>query len=88
MASAMPFAGSAFSWISILFGEVWGWIAGWALLAEYFIAGAFISSGLSTNLQGLLRSIGINVPRMMASSFGSHGGIFNLIASCSLSSSV
>ncbi|URL61954.1 amino acid permease [uncultured bacterium] len=80
MASAMPFAGSAFSWISVLFGEVWGWIAGWALLAEYFIAGAFISSGLSTNLQGLLSSIGFNLPKFMASSFGTKGGIFNLIA--------
>ena len=38
MAAAMPFAGSAYSWINVVFGEFFGWIAGWALLAEYFIA--------------------------------------------------
>ncbi|MGO2616980.1 MAG: amino acid permease, partial [Lactococcus cremoris] len=38
MSTVMPFAGSAYSWISVLFGEGFGWIAGWALLAEYFIA--------------------------------------------------
>ncbi len=29
MAAAMPFAGSAYSWINVVFGEVFGWIAGW-----------------------------------------------------------
>ena len=45
MAAAMPFAGSAYSWINVMFGEFFGWIAGWALLAEYFIALAFVGSG-------------------------------------------
>ena len=45
MASTMPFAGSAYSWINVLFGEFSGWVAGWALLAEYFIAVAFVASG-------------------------------------------
>ena len=31
MASTMPFAGSAYSWINVLFGEFSGWVAGWAL---------------------------------------------------------
>lgn len=52
MAAAMPFAGSAYSWINVMFGEFFGWIAGWALLAEYFIALAFVGSGLSANLRG------------------------------------
>ena len=30
-ASVLPFAGSAFSWMNVLFGEFFGWIAGWAL---------------------------------------------------------
>jgi len=51
MSTVMPFAGSAYSWISVLFGEGFGWIAGWALLAEYFIAVAFVGSGFSANLQ-------------------------------------
>ncbi|MGZ0075367.1 APC family permease [Staphylococcus aureus] len=52
MAAAMPFAGSAYSWVNVLFGEFFGWVAGWALLAEYFIAVAFVASG-SANLRGL-----------------------------------
>ncbi|MDN8847911.1 amino acid permease, partial [Staphylococcus aureus] len=54
MSSAMPFAGSAYSWINVVFGEVFGWVAGWALLAEYFIAVAFVASGFSANLRGLV----------------------------------
>lgn len=54
MAAAMPFAGSAYSWINVLFGEFFGWVAGWALLAEYFIAVAFVASGFSANLRGLV----------------------------------
>lgn len=42
MAAAMPFAGSAYSWVNVLFGEFFGWVAGWALLAEYFIAVALL----------------------------------------------
>lgn len=80
MSSAMPYAGSAFSWINVLFGNVWGWIAGWALLAEYFIAGAFVSSGLSTNFRGLLSSLGINFPKALSGPFGNNGGIFDLCA--------
>ncbi|MCZ3394283.1 amino acid permease, partial [Enterococcus faecium] len=54
MASAMPFAGSAYSWINVILGKGFGWVAGWALLAEYFIAVAFVASGLSANFRGLL----------------------------------
>ena len=62
MASVLPFAGSAFSWISVLFGEFFGWIAGWALLAEYFISVAFVASGWSAYMQGFLKSMGIYLP--------------------------
>ena len=60
MAAAMPFAGSAYSWINVVFGEFWGWVAGWALLAEYFIALAFVGSGLSANFRALIAPLGIN----------------------------
>ncbi|HEY4399856.1 MAG TPA: amino acid permease [Lactobacillaceae bacterium] len=66
MASAMPFAGSAYSWISVLFGNFFGWIAGWALLAEYFIAVAFVSSGISANWRGLFAPLGLKVPTALA----------------------
>lgn len=80
MAAAMPFAGSAYSWINVMFGEFFGWVAGWALLAEYFIALAFVGSGLSANFRGLLEPIGIHFPNAIANTFGNNGGIVDLVA--------
>ncbi len=80
MAAAMPFAGSAYSWINVVFGEVFGWIAGWALLAEYFIAVAFVASGLSANFRGLLTSFGQTLPAALSNPFGTDGGIVDLVA--------
>ncbi|KRL22090.1 APC family permease [Lentilactobacillus kisonensis] len=81
MAAAMPFAGSAYSWINVIFGEFWGWIAGWALLAEYFIAVAFVASGLSANFQGLISTAGLKLPRSLAAaSTGNNGGLMDIVA--------
>lgn len=80
MSAAMPFAGSAYSWINVIFGEFFGWIAGWALLAEYFIALAFVGSGLSANLRPLLSQIGLNLPNSLSNAFGTNGGIVDIIS--------
>jgi APA family basic amino acid/polyamine antiporter len=84
MASAMPFAGSAYSWISVVFSKFWGWVAGWALLAEYFIAIAFVASGLSANLQGLLGELGFKMPTALASANHAAGGYIDVIALLSI----
>lgn len=80
MSSAMPFAGSAYSWINVVFGEGFGWIAGWALIAEYFIAVAFVASGLSANLQGLLEPLGFKLPSYLSTALGSDGGFIDVLA--------
>lgn len=80
MAAAMPFAGSAYSWINVVFGEGFGWIAGWALLAEYFIAVAFVGSGLSANFRGLIEPLGITYPKALANPFGTDGGVIDITA--------
>lgn len=81
MAAAMPFAGSAFSWISVLFGEFWGWITGWALLAEYFISVAFVASGWSAYMRGFLASLGLKFPTAIASGFNpSRGSYVDILA--------
>jgi Amino acid transporters len=80
MAAAMPFAGSAYSWINVMFGEFFGWIAGWALLAEYFIALAFVGSGLSANFRGLLVPLGISFPKAISNTLGNDGGVLDLVA--------
>ncbi|MDR3242121.1 MAG: amino acid permease [Lactobacillaceae bacterium] len=80
MSAAMPFAGSAYSWINVLFGEFFGWIAGWALLAEYFIALAFVGAGLSANLRGLFEEVGLKIPKAFATPImaGGFGDIFSV----------
>ena len=80
MASAMPFAGSAYSWINVIFGEFFGWIAGWALLAEYFIAVAFVGSGLSANFRGLIEPLGLVLPKSLANPLGTNGGVIDLVS--------
>lgn len=80
MSSALPFAGSAYSWINVVFGEGFGWIAGWALLAEYFIVVAFVASGLSANLQGLLEPLGFKLPVQLSAAFGTNGGVVDILA--------
>lgn len=80
MSTVMPFAGSAYSWISVLFGEGFGWIAGWALLAEYFIAVAFVGAGFSANFQQLLAPLGFHLPAALASPFGTNGGVVDIIS--------
>lgn len=78
-ASALPFAGSAYSWANVVFGEVFGWIAGWALLAEYFIAVAFVASGWSANFKLFLASHQLVLPPALAGSFAAgHGGIIDI----------
>lgn len=84
MSAAMPFAGSAYSWINVVFGEFWGWVAGWALLAEYFIALAFVGSGISANLRALIKPLGIQLPASLSNAFGTDGGIVDIISIISI----
>ncbi|WEV54875.1 amino acid permease [Leuconostocaceae bacterium ESL0723] len=80
-ASALPFAGSAYSWLNVVFGEVFGWIAGWALLAEYFIAVAFVASGWSANFKVFLSTFHVELPKALAGSFAAgNGGVVDLLS--------
>ena len=81
MAAAMPFAGSAYSWVNVLFGEFfWMGCRLGLLLAEYFIAVAFVASGFSANLRGLVKPIGIELPAALSNPFGTNGGFIDIIA--------
>ncbi|MEJ7172551.1 amino acid permease, partial [Staphylococcus capitis] len=50
------------------------------LLAEYFIAVAFVASGFSANLRGLISPLGIKLPTSLSAPFGANGGIIDIIA--------
>ncbi|MHA7610815.1 APC family permease [Weissella viridescens] len=76
LASAMPFAGSIYSWANVIFGEFMGWVAGWAVLSEYLIALAFVSSAWSSYFQGFVNSFGIKLPAAISGSFNPAKGQF------------
>lgn len=84
MAAALPFAGSAYSWMNVVFGEVFGWIAGWALLAEYFVSVDFVASGWSSYFRGFLASIDIHLLPALTMPFDPQSGGCATLCVCGL----
>ncbi|WP_367341281.1 APC family permease [Limosilactobacillus sp.] len=79
--SALPVAGSAYSYGNVVFGEIFGWILGWALILEYMLAVASVSTGWAAYFQSLLEDFGIKIPKALAGPFDpSHGVYINIVA--------
>lgn len=75
--SAMPVAGSAYSFGSVVYGEVVGWILGWALLLEYFLAVSAEATGFASYFNdNILEALGINLPKVLQAG-PMEGGIIN-----------
>ena len=62
----MPVAGSAYSYGNVVYGEFIGWIMGWALVLEYMLAVASVSTGWAAYFNSLLASCGINIPKALS----------------------
>lgn len=62
LSSSIPVAGSAYSYGNILYGEVIGWILGWALILEYMLSVAAVSAGWASYFNSLLHSFGLHIP--------------------------
>lgn len=77
--SAMPVAGSAYSYGSVIYGEIIGWLLGWSLILEYFLAVSAIATGFSAYLNNLLLTFGIHIPKSLLSG-PLEGGFINLFA--------
>lgn len=79
--SALPVAGSAYSYGNVVFGEIFGWILGWALILEYMLAVASVSTGWTAYFQSLLAGFGVKMPQAIAGPFDpAHGTYINLTA--------
>lgn len=79
--SALPIAGSAYSFGNVIFGELTGWVIGWGLILEYMLSVATVSSGWSAYLQSFLRSFGIVIPKAISANYNpSKGTYVDLIA--------
>lgn len=80
MASALPVAGSAYSYGNIIFGEVVGWVLGWALILEYFLAVAAVATGWSAYFANLIAPI-YQIPKAFSGPLNpSEGTYINLVA--------
>lgn len=76
--SAMPVAGSAYSFGSVVYGEIIGWILGWGLILEYFLAVSAEATGFASYFNNnILAAIGFNIPKVLQNG-PMQGGIVNI----------
>jgi APA family basic amino acid/polyamine antiporter len=68
MASAVPVAGSAYTYVYATMGELVAWIIGWDLVLEYAAGAAGVGVGWSGHLVSLLGLFGIHIPPALAAS--------------------
>ncbi|HJQ66078.1 MAG TPA: amino acid permease [Gemmatimonadales bacterium] len=68
MASAVPVAGSAYTYSYATMGELVAWIIGWDLVLEYAAGAATVGVGWSGHLVSLLGLFNIHIPAALAAS--------------------
>src|SRR5881397_3161604 len=68
MASAVPVAGSAYTYSYATMGEFVAWIIGWDLVLEYAMGAATVGVGWSGYLVSLLELFHLHIPTSLASS--------------------
>src|SRR5574342_1378706 len=62
MASAVPVAGSAYTYSYATMGELVAWIIGWDLVLEYAAGAATVGVGWSGHFVSLLNNFGVTLP--------------------------
>ncbi|WP_334331931.1 MULTISPECIES: APC family permease [unclassified Companilactobacillus] len=78
--SAMPVAGSAYSFGAVIYGEIVGWILGWALILEYFLTVSAEAVGFASYFNNnILGAIGIHLPKALLAG-PLEGGMVNISA--------
>lgn len=75
LASTMPVAGSAYSFTYVIFGELWAWVIGWALILEMLLAAAAVSRAWSLFALQTLRDFGIGIPGAIQGMVGQPTGL-------------
>jgi basic amino acid/polyamine antiporter, APA family len=83
LASAMPVAGSAYTYSYATLGEVFAWIMGWLLVLEYGVAAATVAAGWSGYVGSFLGDLHVAIPAqfansLIASATTDHGLVFSV----------
>ncbi|MFI7690520.1 APC family permease [Nonomuraea sp. NPDC049655] len=63
LSSTMPTSGSAYTFTYVIFGEVWAWIIGWALILELQFAAAVVARAWASIAVKAVADFGVRVPR-------------------------
>ena len=79
MATAMPVAGSAYTYSYTVLGEGIAWIVGWSLILEYTVVCAAVSVGWAAYAVGVLEQAGVHLPAALLAGPDA-GGVVNLPA--------
>lgn len=80
-ASRVPILGGPYAYIYVVFGEFFGWIAGWFLLCEFMLAVSAVASGWGGYLRGFLESLGVVLPTALTGGYNPEKGTyFDLVA--------
>ena len=80
-ASAIPVAGSAYSYGNIVYGEFTGWIIGWALILEYMLSVATVAAGWSSYFSSFMSPFGLKIPNAVSGPMNlSKGVYFDLVS--------
>lgn len=74
LSSTMPVAGSAYSFTYVIFGELWAWIIGWALILELLLAAAAVSRAWSLYAVQTLADFGVGLPSAISGVVGNPTG--------------
>jgi APA family basic amino acid/polyamine antiporter len=81
LASAIPVAGSAYTYSYATLGELAAWIIGWDLILEYGVSIAAVAVGWGAYFNELLDSLfGLSLPDSIANPPGEEGGKVNVPA--------
>ncbi|URN94587.1 MAG: amino acid permease [Candidatus Pristimantibacillus lignocellulolyticus] len=75
-ASAIPVAGSAYTYGYVVFGELIAWLVGWALLLEYGLAVASVATGWSSYLNSLLAGFNLAIPHAISGPWNPSNGTY------------
>jgi APA family basic amino acid/polyamine antiporter len=74
-ASAIPVAGSIYTYSYATLGEIIAWLIGWDLILEYGLATATVSVGWSGYLQSLLSGFELALPKGLTAAPGAVPGV-------------
>ncbi|MEV4553525.1 APC family permease [Nonomuraea wenchangensis] len=62
LSSTIPASGSAYTFTYVIFGEVWAWVIGWALILELQLAAAVVARAWGEIAVGALANAGVRLP--------------------------